>query len=583
MQPRHPHPKNPVIANDKRSEEVKQVPEIMATIGPTLEKPEDLRRAIEAGARWFRLPCGYRQRPHVDNARDIRAAAAETGVPVKLLLDLPSSRPRTGAMKDLQLEVGSRILLWDPHRQEEPPADSNAALVPLPQLNGMLEKIGRSHRVWFCDGRLEFVVEERRDYGVLARLVRGTIPLKSSNSIYLPDSESPFTMVTEDDMTLLDGFRQAGIVPDWVALSLISRPEDVVVGRKEIDGALGQRVRVMAKFETQSAVDRVEAIFEPADGAMVARGDLAPAVQLFGLPGAEDQIVAIGRRVGKPVVVATQILEYFAEHGVPLRAEISGLSLIARENPDAIMLGKETVYSPRPIDCIRFAAELLAHETRRLDADRTKFLRQPANPVRAATVVAIEGPNGAGKTRLCSLLEETLDATTLRGVPAAWEESPRKLQMIRDADWLASAMYFLSGVIESSRQAAQSEAKLLLMDRSLWSTLAVHYAHDPARLDTLLPLFELASDRLAIPDLTIVLEANAATCGQRIAGKPGAEQEFDAASPSDEAFHCRERDFYRWLSTQGPRVVFLDVNQGSPEDVCRRAAELIGESLPCGC
>src|SRR5215475_7015252 len=83
-----------------------KIPEVMATIGPTLEKPEDLRRAIEAGARWFRLPCGYRQRPHVQNARDIREAAQQTGIPVQLLLDLPSSRPRTGSMHELRLNVG---------------------------------------------------------------------------------------------------------------------------------------------------------------------------------------------------------------------------------------------------------------------------------------------------------------------------------------------------------------------------------------------------------------------------------------------------------------------------------------------
>ena len=147
-------------------------------------------------------------------------------------------------------------------------------------------------------------------------------------------------------------------------------------------------------------------------------------------------------------------------------------------------------------------------------------------------------------------------------MPAAWEDSALKLHMIRDADWLAAAMYFLSGVIESSRQAALSDAKLQVMDRSLWSTLAVHYAHDPARMETLLPLFELAADRLAVPDLTIVLEADAATCRQRIARKSAAEQEFDAASPSDEAFHLREREFYHWLSDQGLNVVFLDANRG---------------------
>ena len=121
------------------------------------------------------------------------------------------------------------------------------------------------------------------------------------------------------------------------------------------------------------------------------------------------------------------------------------------------------------------------------------------------------------------------------------------------------------------------------MDRSLWSTLAVHYAHDPARLETLLPLFELAADRLAVPDLTIVLEADAETCRQRIARKSGAEQELDAASPTDEAFRLREREFYHWLSDQGLNVVFLDATEGTPEDVCCRAAQLIRKALPCCC
>ncbi len=561
---------------------MKQVPEIMATIGPTLEKPEDLRRAVEAGARWFRLPCGYRQRPHVANARDIRALAAEVDVPVRLLLDLPSSRPRIGTMNDLKLEVGSRILLWDSVHRAEPPVKSGVATVPLPQLNGLFEKIAPSHRIWFCDARLEFVTEEVGDHAVLARLTRGTIPLKASNSIYLPDSASPFEMVTDDDLALLDDFVRAGIIPDWVALSLISTPEDVVAGREKIDSRLGKPVNIMAKIETQSAVDRLESILEVADGTMVARGDLGPAVRFVGLPEAQARIVALARRLGKPSVVATQILEYYAEHGVPLRSEISGLGLIARENPDAIMLGKETVYSPRPIDSIRFATELLTHETWRLEAEQLQFLR-PSASTGKSFLVAIEGPNGAGKTLLWSLLAKAMGAAALRGVPPAWEDASRKLEMIRDADWLASAMYFLSGVIESSRQAMRCDAKLQVMDRSLWSTLAVHYAYDPDRLGTLLPLFELAADRLAVPDLTIVLEADSEICRQRIAHKSGVEQEFDAASPTDEAFCLREREFYHWLAGQGPRVVFLDVNAGSPEDVCQQASELIEEAMPCFC
>ncbi len=349
---------------------MKQVPEIMATIGPTLERPEDLRRAVEAGVRWFRLPCGYRQRPHVQNARDIRAVAAEVDFPVRLLLDLPSSRPRTGTMNDLTLDVGARILLWDSHRESEPPLETGVAFVPLPKLNDLVGKIAPGHRVWFCDARLEFTVEEIHENGVIARLMRGVVPLKSSNAIYLPDSASPFTIVTDEDLVLLDSFAKAGIIPDWVALSMISTTEDVVAGREKVTRCLGKPVQIMAKIETKPAVDNVEPILEVADGTMVARGDLGPAVRFVGLPEAQARIVAASRRAGKTVVVATQILEYFAENGVPLRSEISGLSLIAQENPDAIMLGKETVFSPRPIECIRFANEVLTYETRRLEAER---------------------------------------------------------------------------------------------------------------------------------------------------------------------------------------------------------------------
>ncbi len=342
----------------------------MATIGPTLERPEDLRRAVEAGVRWFRLPCGYRQRPHVQNARDIRAVAAEVDFPVRLLLDLPSSRPRTGTMNNLTLDVGARILLWDSHRESEPPLETGVAFVPLPKLNNLVGKIAPGHRVWFCDARLEFTVEEIHENGVIARLMRGVVPLKSSNAIYLPDSASPFTIVTDEDLVLLDSFAKAGIIPDWVALSMISTTEDVVAGREKVTRCLGKPVQIMAKIETKPAVDNVEPILEVADGTMVARGDLGPAVRFVGLPEAQARIVAASRRAGKTVVVATQILEYFAENGVPLRSEISGLSLIAQENPDAIMLGKETVFSPRPIECIRFANEVLTYETRRLEAER---------------------------------------------------------------------------------------------------------------------------------------------------------------------------------------------------------------------
>ena len=132
------------------------IPEVMATIGPTLEKADDLVKAIDAGARWFRLPCGYRQRPHLENSQTIRAAAESAGVPIRLLLDLPSSRPRTGTMQELRLTVGDHVLFWDPEEQATEPSQNGAVRVPLPGLASLIAKLQTKHRMWFCDGRLNF-------------------------------------------------------------------------------------------------------------------------------------------------------------------------------------------------------------------------------------------------------------------------------------------------------------------------------------------------------------------------------------------------------------------------------------------
>jgi pyruvate kinase len=355
----------------------------MATVGPTLEKPEDLRGAIEAGARWFRLPCGYRQRPHLENSRAIRSASKLTGIPVRLLLDLPSSRPRTGTMQELRLSVGQQVLFWDPEAEAGEPDQNGTVHVPLPGLASLVPKLSKKHRMWFCDGRLSFIIDEFHDAAVLARMEKGTIPLKSSNSIFLPDSPSPFTVMTPLDCALLNSFQADNQLPDWVALSLVGSPEDVLCARREARRCLGSETKIMAKFETVQALGCIEEIIEEADGIMVARGDLGLAVGYIRLPEVQEMLVAAARRAGKPVVVATQALEVFAETGLPQRAELSDLSLIARQRADALMLGKETVFSPRPLECIRFAAAMLRHETLRFEESarldsHTKLRLDPA-------------------------------------------------------------------------------------------------------------------------------------------------------------------------------------------------------------
>jgi pyruvate kinase len=131
----------------------------------------------------------------------------------------------------------------------------------------------------------------------------------------------------------------------------------------------------MAKFETVAAVEAAAEIIDEADGIMVARGDLGLAVGYVRLPEVQEELVMAARRAGKVAIVATQVLEMFAETGLPQRAELSDLSLIARQRADAVMLGKETVFSPRPIECVRLASEVMAYETRRFEKRARSSMR----------------------------------------------------------------------------------------------------------------------------------------------------------------------------------------------------------------
>jgi thymidylate kinase len=191
-------------------------------------------------------------------------------------------------------------------------------------------------------------------------------------------------------------------------------------------------------------------------------------------------------------------------------------------------------------------------------------------------VVALEGANGAGKTTLCHLLSASLSAPACLGTDEAWFSDSFKTRMIRDAEWFASAMFFLSGCFEQMRLLRGRPDRLVIMDRSLWSTLAVHSAESPERLEALLAMLRPVAAQIQVPDLTLVLEADFETCQSRIALKSGAARLLDDLTAVP-AFHGREQEFYHWLAGQRSEVQFLDANPVGPENISKRASALIGE------
>jgi thymidylate kinase len=221
----------------------------------------------------------------------------------------------------------------------------------------------------------------------------------------------------------------------------------------------------------------------------------------------------------------------------------------------------------------------------KVDSDQERYrlalgpLRLPRFAARESSgpfVVALEGANGAGKTTLCQLLSLKLAAPACLGTDAAWFSDSFKTRMIRDAEWFASAMFFLSGCFEQMRVLRSRSDPIVIMDRSIWSTLAVHGAESPERLQALLAMVRPIAAQIHVPDFTLVLDASFETCQSRIARKRGAARLLDELT-ANSAFHAREQEFYRWLARHRSGVLFLDANQSEPENIAEHASALIRE------
>jgi len=195
-------------------------------------------------------------------------------------------------------------------------------------------------------------------------------------------------------------------------------------------------------------------------------------------------------------------------------------------------------------------------------------------------VVALEGPNGVGKSTLGQGLAEGLGVPVKLGTDDAWFSEPFKVRMIRDADWYSSAMFFLSGCFEQMRLLRSYRDRVVVLDRCLWSTLAVHAAERVERLEAVIAMLRPVSTEIQVPDLTIVLDASFATCQARIANKTGIARVLDDLTGTA-VFHAREREFYRWLSNRARGIRFLDADGASPAEVVARALAIVQEVSRC--
>ncbi len=314
---------------------------ILATLGPASCAPEMIAKLLRAGADAFRVNMSHGdQATHAKTIAAIRAAEKGFGRPIGILCDLQGPKLRVGIFKDDRAVIrhGSHFTL---DRNPEP-GDETRVCLPHPELFGVLTN---GQRLLIDDGKLRFrVIRATADEILCSAEVGGVI--SNRKGVNVPDAVVPIPALTEKDRRDLAFAVENGA--DWIALSFVQRPEDVAEARK----LMGGYGALISKIEKPAALDQLDAIIELSDGIMVARGDLGVELNPEEVPPLQKRIVEITRRSGKPVIVATQMLESMIESPAPTRAEVSDVANAVYDGADAVMLSAETASGQWPIEAV---------------------------------------------------------------------------------------------------------------------------------------------------------------------------------------------------------------------------------------
>lgn len=314
---------------------------IIATLGPATASPQQIESLFTAGADVFRLNASHSShdvlRHYVFTIRQIEKKLKR---PVGVLLDLQGPKLRLGVFKDggVTLTAGSTFRL----DLSQDAGDESRAPLPHPEVFSALT-VGSE--LLLNDGRVRLRVEQHGGDFALTRVITGG-ELSDHKGVNVPNVVLPLSPLTAKDREDLEFGLEMGV--DWVALSFVQRPEDVA----ELRDLAGERCAVMAKLEKPSAIEELDEIVRLSDAVMVARGDLGVEVPPETVPILQKRIVQACRQAGRPVVVATQMLESMIHAPAPTRAEASDVATAIYDGADAVMLSAETAVGEYPVDSV---------------------------------------------------------------------------------------------------------------------------------------------------------------------------------------------------------------------------------------
>lgn len=314
---------------------------IIATLGPASNSREMIKSLFVAGVDVFRLNMSHGDYADKENLiKHIRAVEKEFDHPIAIMADLQGPKLRIATFKKgpVELKVGAKFTLY----LGTEPGDIKRVGMPHKEIFAALE-VGTD--VLLNDGKVRLRVDGlSKEHADCTVMVGGE--LNDRKGVNIPNVTLPLAALTAKDRKDLSFAVSKGV--DWIALSFVQRAADVAEARRLIGG----KAAVMAKIEKPAAVENLDEIIELADGVMVARGDLGVEEAVENVPGIQKQIIKAARRAGKPVVVATQMLESMIYAPVPTRAEVSDVATAVGDMADAVMLSAESAMGDYPVEAV---------------------------------------------------------------------------------------------------------------------------------------------------------------------------------------------------------------------------------------
>jgi pyruvate kinase len=314
---------------------------IVATLGPASSERAVIDSLFRAGADVFRINMSHTSHDRMrELVAAVRSVEEEHDRPIGILVDLQGPKLRIGTFKEdaVTLVPGAEFLL----DSDASPGDTRRVQLPHPEILGALEP---GHTLLLDDGKIRLTtVATGADHAETRVEIGGR--LSARKGVSLPDTTIPASAMTAKDRSDLEAALAIGA--DWIGLSFVQRPDDIAEAKKLARGHAG----VMAKIEKPQAVARLDEIMDFTDSLMVARGDLGVELPIQKVPGIQKQLTRAARRAGKPVVVATQMLESMITNPVPTRAEVSDVATAVFEGADAVMLSAESAAGKYPIEAV---------------------------------------------------------------------------------------------------------------------------------------------------------------------------------------------------------------------------------------